>query len=33
LLTVREGRDQDLTFTTQVPIHLHEALLFGRRQM
>jgi general secretion pathway protein J len=32
LLTVRDG-DQELTFTTQVPIHLHEALLFGRRQM
>lgn len=33
LLTVREGGDQELTFTTQLPIHLHEALLFGRRQM
>ncbi len=33
LLTLREGEDRELTFTTQVPIHLHEALLFGRRQM
>jgi general secretion pathway protein J len=33
LLTVRESGDQELTFTTQFPIHLHEALLFGRREM
>jgi general secretion pathway protein J len=33
LLTVHEGEDHELTFTTQVPIHLRESLLFGRRQM
>jgi general secretion pathway protein J len=31
LLTLRQGESQELTFTTQVPIHLRQALLFGRR--
>jgi general secretion pathway protein J len=33
LLTLRDERDRELTFTTQTPIHLHKALLFGRRSM
>lgn len=33
LLSLREDRDRELTVTTQVPIHLREALLFGRSQM
>lgn len=33
LLTLREADDRELTLTTQVPIHLHQALLFGRSQM
>jgi general secretion pathway protein J len=33
LLTLREAEDQELTLTTQVPIHLHQALLFGRSQI
>ncbi len=33
LLTLRDERGRELAFTTQTPIHLHEALLFGRRAM
>ena len=33
VLAFEESEDQTLTFTTQVPIHLHDALLFGRRSM
>lgn len=33
LLAFQENEDNTLTFTTQIPIHLHEALLFGRRSM
>jgi general secretion pathway protein J len=33
LLTLREGEENSLTLTTQTPIHLREALLFGRRSM
>lgn len=33
LLKLYESEDVELAFTSQVPIHLHKALLFGRRQM
>ena len=33
LLTLRDERGRELSFTTQTPIYLHEALLFGRRAM
>lgn len=33
VLALPEHEDKTLTFTTQTPIHLHEALLFGRRSM
>lgn len=33
VLSFQESDDNTLTFTTQTPIHLHEALLFGRRSM
>ena len=33
LLTLREGEENSLTLTTQTPIHLRKALLFGRRSM
>ena len=33
LLTLRDERGQELSFTTQTPIHIRDALLFGRRSM
>jgi general secretion pathway protein J len=33
VLTLHDERGRELTFTTQTPIHLHEALLFGRRSL
>lgn len=33
LLTLKDERGEDLAFATQTPIHLHKALLFGRKAM